>query len=247
MEITSSHQCQNLRGMLHKLAVLMKFIKTKHLHWNYKTDFIIAVNCWTKKHTGTGMSEWLHVVRTKCTYTHIFIDLHNGIWYFRQLTQRNWKLTSPYCGKLTIQHSYVSTPAHSYLQQASCYISLQMNTTAQFMSRIFTHLGTSTEYTAMALQLNVSSHFPRSVHSNISHPVLLLGSLTEHAIRELVSTLAVDGKLSVFPVTLPCHTGYNLNNLVEILSSVSVFLPRSLCSKTSMEGHFTKIASARSP
>jgi hypothetical protein len=45
MEITTSHQCQNLRGMLHKLAILMKCIKTKHLHWNYKTDFIIAVNC----------------------------------------------------------------------------------------------------------------------------------------------------------------------------------------------------------
>jgi hypothetical protein len=45
MEVTASHQCQNLRGMLHKLAILMKCIKTKHLHWNYKTDFVIAVNC----------------------------------------------------------------------------------------------------------------------------------------------------------------------------------------------------------
>ena len=45
MEITTLHPCQNLRGMLHKLAILMKCIKTKHLHKNYKTDFIIAVNC----------------------------------------------------------------------------------------------------------------------------------------------------------------------------------------------------------
>jgi len=55
--------------------------------------------------------------------------------------------------------------------------------------------------------------FHCSVHSYISHPVLLFGSLTEHVTRELVSTLAVDGKLIAFPVILPCHTGYKLNKL----------------------------------
>jgi hypothetical protein len=108
-----------------------------------------------------GVYELLHVVRKKCSYTHVFIYLHNGIWHFRQLTQRNWKLTNPSCSKVTIQqHSYVSTPAPSHLQHASYYISLQMNTTALFMCRFFMHLGANTAHTALALQLNVSAHFP---------------------------------------------------------------------------------------
>jgi len=89
----------------------------------------------------------------------------------------------------------------------------------------------------MALQLNVSSYLPLShtfvyfpyshdltnecllfichcpIHSYISNPVLLFGSQTEHVTRELVSTLAVNGKLIAFPVIFPCHTGHNLNKL----------------------------------